>query len=304
MSDIILHHYDVSPFSQKVRRMLAFKELPWRGVTIANTLPKPLLVPLTGGYRRTPVLQIGADIYCDSRLITAKLDELQPSPALVPESSRGQIEILSDWSESRAFWWTLLPIFADLMPILPDEFVADRVSMLASLTREQVQADAPHAFDQFQFVLDNLERILSQQPFMVGTSFTSADAACSHTLLYTVHSPRVYAAVQQRPRVAAWLERVNAVGVERCEEMSAEEALDIACTANPVDIAPYLDDFIQDVSLGDAVVVQPDDYGCVPVTGTLARATRTELVILRESATLGRTAVHFPRLGFKMTRQP
>src|SRR5689334_19212590 len=31
--------------------------------------PRPELMPMTGGYRRTPVLQIGADIYCDTQLI-------------------------------------------------------------------------------------------------------------------------------------------------------------------------------------------------------------------------------------------
>ena len=30
-------------------------------------MPKPNLTALTGGYRKTPVLQIGADIYCNSQ---------------------------------------------------------------------------------------------------------------------------------------------------------------------------------------------------------------------------------------------
>jgi glutathione S-transferase len=47
-------------------------------------MPKPDLLALTGGYRRTPNLQIGADIYCDTALIARVLDELQPSPTLYP----------------------------------------------------------------------------------------------------------------------------------------------------------------------------------------------------------------------------
>ena len=61
MSDMILHHYAASPFSEKVRVAFGIKGLVWKSVIIPRILPKPDLMPLTGGYRKTPVLQIGAD---------------------------------------------------------------------------------------------------------------------------------------------------------------------------------------------------------------------------------------------------
>ena len=67
MADIILHHYTMSPFAEKARLMLGFKQLAWRSVHIPPVMPKPDVVALTGGYRKTPVLQIGADVYCDSQ---------------------------------------------------------------------------------------------------------------------------------------------------------------------------------------------------------------------------------------------
>ena len=69
MTDIILHHYDTSPYSEKVRTGLGLKGLAWASVELPVIMPKPNLTALTGGYRKTPVLQIGADIYCDSQLI-------------------------------------------------------------------------------------------------------------------------------------------------------------------------------------------------------------------------------------------
>ena len=69
MTDIILHHYETSPYSEKVRLGLGLKGLAWASVEIPIIMPKPDLTALTGGYRKTPVLQIGADIYCDSQLI-------------------------------------------------------------------------------------------------------------------------------------------------------------------------------------------------------------------------------------------
>jgi hypothetical protein len=66
MADIILHHYATSPFSEKVRLVLGYKKLAWKSVHIPSIMPKPDVLALTGGYRRTPFMQIGSDIYCDS----------------------------------------------------------------------------------------------------------------------------------------------------------------------------------------------------------------------------------------------
>ena len=64
---IILHHFDQSPFSEKIRLIFGLKSIAWRSVRISRIMPRPDLMPLTGGYRRTPVMQIGADIYCDTQ---------------------------------------------------------------------------------------------------------------------------------------------------------------------------------------------------------------------------------------------
>src|SRR5947199_3130106 len=85
MSDIILHHYESSPYSEKIRLAFGIKGLAWSSVQIPRIMPKPDLMPLTGGYRRTPVMQIGADIYCDTRLILPEIDARHPSPSLEPD---------------------------------------------------------------------------------------------------------------------------------------------------------------------------------------------------------------------------
>jgi glutathione S-transferase len=82
MSDLILHHYPDSPFSEKVRLILGAKKLAWKSVRIPVIMPKPDVLALTGGYRRTPLLQIGADIYCDTALICDVLQHRQPLPSL------------------------------------------------------------------------------------------------------------------------------------------------------------------------------------------------------------------------------
>ncbi len=62
MSDIILYHYALSPFSEKIRAMLGYTGMSWESVTVREMPPRPQLDQLAGGYRRIPVAQIGADM--------------------------------------------------------------------------------------------------------------------------------------------------------------------------------------------------------------------------------------------------
>jgi glutathione S-transferase len=101
MSDLILHHYDFSNFAEKVRLALGFKGLAWQSVIIPPIAPKPDLVPLTGGYRRTPVLQAGADLYCDTRLIVRELERRAPAPTLYPPAQSAMADAIAYWAENR-----------------------------------------------------------------------------------------------------------------------------------------------------------------------------------------------------------
>ena len=84
MAEVVLHQYDASPFSEKVRICLGIKDLIWSAVDQPVIMPKPELVPLTGGYRSIPVTQIGADIYCDSQLLIREPDRRFPQKPLFP----------------------------------------------------------------------------------------------------------------------------------------------------------------------------------------------------------------------------
>ena len=102
MTEIILHHYETSPYSEKVRLGLGLKGLAWGSVEIPVIMPKPDLTALTGGYRKTPVLQIGADIYCDSQLIMRELERRHPTPSFYP-AGHGAADALAWWAEKTMF---------------------------------------------------------------------------------------------------------------------------------------------------------------------------------------------------------
>ena len=128
MHELILHHYPTSPFAEKTRLMLGFKQLSWRSVMIPPIMPKPDLTALTGGYRKTPVLQIGADIYCDSALIAQRLEAEKSTPALLPEGQTFNVAALAQWADSQVFLHAVSLVFqpesvAARFGKLPPEFL-------------------------------------------------------------------------------------------------------------------------------------------------------------------------------------
>ena len=122
MTDIILHHYDTSPYSEKVRTGLGLKGLAWASVELPVIMPKPNLTALTGGYRKTPVLQIGADIYCDSQLIMRELERRYPTPSFYP-AGHGAADALAWWAEKTTFSPAVSILFAKKPDALPEGFL-------------------------------------------------------------------------------------------------------------------------------------------------------------------------------------
>ena len=102
---IILHHFEKSPFSEKVRIVFGLKKIAWTSVLISRIMPRPDLMPMTGGYRRTPTLQIGADIYCDTQIIIRELERRFPRPTLFPDANAGLSWALGMWTD-RSFFRT------------------------------------------------------------------------------------------------------------------------------------------------------------------------------------------------------
>ena len=139
MADVFLHHFDLSPFAEKARLMLGFKRLAWCSVQIPIIMPKPDFTVLTGGYRKTPVLQIGADIYCDSQLIMRELERRHPSPSFYP-AGRGAADALAWWAEKTTFSPAAGILFAKRPDTLPEGFLEDRAEL--SPNRERSRSDA------------------------------------------------------------------------------------------------------------------------------------------------------------------
>ncbi len=302
MHDIILHHYEFSTFSEKVRTALGFKQLAWRSVDIPGLPPRPLLAPLTGGYRRAPVLQVGADIYCDTHAILAALDRLQPAPALVPAGSEGLARGLG-FAWERQMWIPTIGVLVHFIgEHIPPEFIKDRKEGYLGIDISQA-AMAPQFEEHVQFVRAQiawLAQALSGRRFLFGDAPSSADLACWQTLFLLRKNcpPEVDSLLGLAP-ILGWYERILALGHGQSSPMTAEEAFEVACQATPSAVThlPVNGDpgGLKD---GTAVRVTPDDNARVPVTGTLVAADAFEVVIHRHDPQAGDLHIHFPRLGY------
>jgi len=294
---LILHNYGLSTFSEKIRRILAYKGLDYCHVETPMVMPKPELMRLTGGYRRIPVLQIGADIYCDTDLIARKLEEIQPEPPIYPAGRELEMRAITELADRKAFFWAVQPTFADLLPDLPESFVADRIAMSPVFSPDAVAANGDHALDQFTLFLDWIERQLAGRSFLLGPQFTIADAACFHVCNFTRNSQRVFTKVEERPALSDWLDRIAGFAEGEVTAISIEAALDAAQESAPAGQGPTS---AADPAVGKAVRIAPDDYATEHAEGTLTSLGTDTMTITRTDDRVGEIALHFPRLGFRL----
>ena len=303
--EIILHHYPRSPFAEKVRLALGLKGVPWRSAIQPRIAPKPALTPLTGGYRRIPVLQIGADIYCDTRRILAELDRRFPEPGLYPPGTRGQADAIAAWADRFLFADALGLVFGLQGERFPPELHADRARFTAGRfdgwDSARMRARLPALRDHFRVHLAWLERALDDgRPFLLGSLPSLADLAAYHPLWYARGNLGEGALAGQR-RLLAWMERLDAVGHGAMRELAPEDALVIAREATPA-TEPHLDPGDPNRRrFGDRLTVTPDDWGFDPVTGELVSISCDDIALRRDDSLVGAVVVHFPLAGFVVT---
>jgi glutathione S-transferase len=246
-----------------------------------------------------PVLQIGADVYCDSALILKRLEEVAPEPSIFPTGSAGIVGMVTDWADHRVGMWGILSVFPDMLPHAPPEFIKDRTELVPDFAPDRVAVLAPHAQAQLALFAQLVDQAVSDQPFLLGDSFSAADAACYHILWFAKTSPRVFASIEAFPRLLAWMDRIAAFEPGTVQSKPDTYPLDVARAATPVDVggAPLVND---KWSLGDLVTVGADDYAVERVKGVIVKLTSEEIAVQQVSEELGDIAIHFPRIGFSI----
>jgi glutathione S-transferase len=305
---IILHHFDESPFSEKIRVTFGFKDVSWRSVRIPRIMPKPELMPLTGGYRRTPVMQIGADVFCDTQIIVREIERRFPSPPLFPSGDAGVPWALGMWTGRPFFQSAVNLVFGALGHKVPQNFIDDRSELRGGkFDVAKMRAAIPQMRDQIRAYLGWIEAQLGDGRNWLMGDFSLADVSAYMNIWYVRASlasaedkavaglDQIFAGVRH---VTAWEDRMRAAGHGRREEMSAGEALAIAAKASPETVVEGDPDDPNGRKVGDRVRVAPDDYGRVEVVGEIVSLSAQHIAIRRVDERVGEIVVHFPRAGF------
>jgi glutathione S-transferase len=302
-SPIILHHFDESPFSEKIRIAFGLKNIAWTSVRITRIMPRPDLMPMTGGYRRTPVMQIGADIYCDSQCILRELERRFPEPSLLPAGDPGLAWASAMWTDRSFFQNTVSLVFGSLADKVPQEFIADREKLRgAKFDVAAMTAAIPQMRDQLRAHLQWIELQLGEgRAWLGGDKPSLFDVNAYMNVWYIRQSMQnVDSLLAEFRHVQSWEARVRAIGHGRRSEMSTADALTIAKQAIPQTAEQADARDPNGRKPGDRVEVMPDDYGKIKVSGEIVALSPQHIAIRRHDPLAGEVIVHFPRAGFSI----
>jgi glutathione S-transferase len=304
VSDVILHHYALSPFAEKIRLMLGYCGLSWQSVIVPAIPPRRTLEPLAGKYRRIPVMQIGADVFCDTRSITTELARLCHRPELALENCSEEIQAFVRRADLEVFiacmvvapgGVVLRKLWKSYSLLYVGRFLWDRIRM--NRTSNVPLPGRSRAREVAREHLEDLERRLTNQPFLSGEVPTIADFSAYHGLWF-IRDLGESRDIDPYLKVYEWLNRLRAFGHGKHVDLPPRQALEIARAREPRPLPSTTDS----ANMGGAVRVAPDDYGQIPVEGVLVASTAQGWILARDDRQVGRVHVHFPKQGFVLQR--
>ncbi len=306
--EIILHNYPQSPVAEKARIAFGIKGLAWRDVEIPRIVPKPFLTQLTGGYRRTPVVQIGADIYCDSQCIIGELEHRFPSPSFYPTKDAGLAWSLSRWTDGELFDQAVQIVLGSNIENLPADFAEDRGRLYMGPDwaegLKEANANLPHLVAQIRAPFYRLNEQLSDgRKFLFGNTPAAIDAQIYCVVWFLrgrcVQGP---ALLSEFPELERWENSVHGIGHGTSQPMSPQDAIKRASEYEPIETLGGDTKDPQGLKEGMQVEISPDvDGGEQPVAGSVVAASSSKIAILRQDEEAGNLHVHFPRAGYKVT---
>jgi glutathione S-transferase len=306
-SDIIIHNYPQSPVAEKVRVMLGIKGLAWHDVEIPRLPPKPLLTPLTGGYRRTPVMQIGADIYCDSQCIIREIERRFPSTTSNTPANTGLMWCLSRWTDGELFSLAVKIVLGAAGGNLPEDFAQDRGLLYFgedwAERLKQANTELPHLVAQLRAPLFWINDYLSGgRQFLLGSETTAIDAQLYHVIWFLRGrwdgGPSL---LSEFTHLERWEKNVSTIGHGTSSALSAEDALAIALQSESTTNSQVANNDPQALIVGTKVSISPEIKSSEQaVEGIVRSANALSISIDHTNDEVGTVCVHFPRTGYRI----
>lgn len=302
---VIIHHYPQSPVTEKVRVVLGMKGLSWKSVEIPRLMPKPNLMPLTGGYRLTPVMQIGADIYCDTQCILRELERRFPEPTLFPGGAEGMAWGIGAWTDGPLFKDVVTVALVEMSPKMPPEFLADRGPLYfgPDFSLDELKANYTECLTNVRAQFGWMNDRLAARDFMLGTTPGLPDAFAYYLVWFlTDRLPDDDTFMSQFENLTKWAKRMAEIGHGYPEDMSDLDALEIAKAATTQTPEQADPGDPAGLKIGTSVTIEPSTGGPA-VAGVLHALSANHVALLRDDETVGQVCVHFPRIGYRIKPQ-
>jgi glutathione S-transferase len=299
ISPFILYHYPASPYAEKVRLLAGYLAVSWQSVEVPIQPPRDQLAILAGGYRRIPVMQCGADIFCDTAVICdevisrADRDLASCSEAASALATRAEADVffaaIRQGSQLKtAIGLTMMLGFKGMRA-----FAKDRASFARGHGPAAQTPDVARSV--FSSFLRDLDQTLASQSYLGGDEPCLSDFCCYHPIFLAQGFKSIKESVLPA-RVKAWMARMAGFGWGQYTAISSDEAMVAAKSQEPRALPEASADH---PDVGQWVTVTPLDTGRVPVTGTLVSKSETRIIVARRSEDVGMCHVHFPASGFE-----
>ncbi|ENW02635.1 glutathione S-transferase family protein [Acinetobacter beijerinckii] len=223
---VTLHQWEISPFCQKVARMLKFKGIEFETINYNGVLGAK--VPMLSKVGKVPVLDINGQRIQDSTRIARYLDETYPDlPRLYPLDpiQKAYAELWEDWADELLYFYEIhfrvsdadaldhaVAISAQGRPkhevILMKPLLKSALSFQLKMqgTGRMAKADIEAEFIRH---LERIELMLSATGWLVGEQKTIADIAVTSQLLEIVRTSKVWGAkINSYSNISAWIKQI------------------------------------------------------------------------------------------------
>ncbi|MFS8180257.1 glutathione S-transferase family protein [Pseudovibrio denitrificans] len=301
---MIFHHKDVSPYSEKIRLMLGYTGISWSSVQAPLTPPRPSIDPLVGGYRRIPVAQKGADVFCDTILIAEEIARLSENPQLSPYGQSEDLSAFLQELETDVFFACVasIPVLGVIKALLQQVplqaipgYLQDKKKLMSD--KHLIPTSREDAKATWQQFLDQLESRLASD-FLHGYTPGIADFSAVHMVWFREKMDRRQV-FKDRRLLRNWFHRMAAIGHGHRTDITTEDALQIAAHADPRKIS---EEMKRSALIGATVAVGPTDYATQATHGELVGEDENRWVLARDTQVAGRVHVHLPKRRFALTR--
>ena len=223
---VVLHQWEISPFCQKVVRMLKLKEIAFDVVNYNGILgAKASKLSMVG---KLPVLDIHGKRIQDSTQIARYLDEAFPNaPLLYPKDplEKAYVELWEDWADELLYFYEIHYRINDTQafrlavakgvegrPTHETLFIKPllKATLSLQLKMQGLGRMSNRSIDtEFIRHLERIDLVLQQTGWLVGSNKTIADIAVGSQLLEIVRTHQKFRTIiQSYPSISTWLEQL------------------------------------------------------------------------------------------------